>query len=348
MAVLYSNNATSTLSASITNSTTSFSVASGQGALFPSISGSDYFYATLSTAAGTVEIVKVTARSTDTFTVTRAQDGTSASAFSAGDKVELRIIKALLDDLKTDAVSGYVPLAGGTITGTLSLSLNQPRINFTETDGTAGYGQTALIRNSDIWNIQTRDSSGTFVSDDYLLTLGASGATQHEWRVANVAALTLSSTGVTVSGTGKRFLADFSNATITNRMAFQTSTANTSTSLGVLPNGTSSQSGMNFFNNSDPTNAGTLNLLANSTEASIRGGITGSGSYLPLTFHTGGSVRLTLSTAGVLTSGGVIESTSGGFKFPDGTTQTTASTGGSGGSGISTGKSIAMAMVFGG
>jgi len=49
-----------------------------------------------------------------------------------------------------------------------------------------------------------------------------------------------------------------------------------------------------------------------------------------------------------LNATGVIYSSSGGFKFPDGTTQTTASTGGSGGGGISIGKSIAMAMIFGG
>lgn len=44
-----------------------------------------------------------------------------------------------------------------------------------------------------------------------------------------------------------------------------------------------------------------------------------------------------------LTVNGVIETTTGGFKFPDGSTQTTAAT-----SGISTGKAIAMAMIFGG
>jgi hypothetical protein len=41
-----------------------------------------------------------------------------------------------------------------------------------------------------------------------------------------------------------------------------------------------------------------------------------------------------------LTVAGTIESTTGGVKFPDSTTQTSA--------GINTGKSIAMAMIFGG
>lgn len=102
MAVLYTNNAISALSASITNSATSFSITSGHGIKFPVTSGVDYFYVTLSDTAGNVEIVKVTGRSTDTFTVIRAQDGTTGLAFSASDKVELRVTKAVLDDIKTD------------------------------------------------------------------------------------------------------------------------------------------------------------------------------------------------------------------------------------------------------
>jgi len=112
MAVLYTNNAASNLSASITNTATSFSVTSGQGALFPAITGSDYFYVTLLDNSGNIEIVKVTARNTDTFTVTRAQDGTTARAWSANDKVELRITRSMLDDLKGERMPVYGPSVG--------------------------------------------------------------------------------------------------------------------------------------------------------------------------------------------------------------------------------------------
>ena len=94
MVMKFTNNATSTLASGITNVATSLTVASGQGSRFPSLGAGDYFYCTLANSSGTVEIVKVTARSTDTFTVTRAQDGTSASAWNAGDKVELRLVSA--------------------------------------------------------------------------------------------------------------------------------------------------------------------------------------------------------------------------------------------------------------
>lgn len=94
MSILFTNNAATTLASSITDTATSLTVASGKGALFPTITGADYFYATLANSSGGVEIVKVTARSTDTFTIVRGQDGTSAAAWNTGDKVELRATAA--------------------------------------------------------------------------------------------------------------------------------------------------------------------------------------------------------------------------------------------------------------
>ena len=89
MAVVFSNNATTVLSSNITNSATSIAVA--DGSVFPALSGVDYFYATLQDPSNTKrEIVKVTARSGNTLTVTRAVDGSSASAFSTSDIFELR------------------------------------------------------------------------------------------------------------------------------------------------------------------------------------------------------------------------------------------------------------------
>lgn len=111
---LYKNNATATLSANISSSATSLTVAAGQGALFPAaVTGGDYFYATLVSSTGTIEIVKVTNRSTDTFTVVRAQDGTSASAFDSGSKIELRIVAAGMNE--------KLSTTGGTVTGSLTI-----------------------------------------------------------------------------------------------------------------------------------------------------------------------------------------------------------------------------------
>ena len=99
MTILFSNNAASALASGISNSATSLTVLSGQGSLFPTITGSNIFYVTLaSTSSSAIEIVKVTAISSDTMTIVRAQDGTTASAFNAGDKVELRLPRVVLND----------------------------------------------------------------------------------------------------------------------------------------------------------------------------------------------------------------------------------------------------------
>jgi len=92
MTVLFKNNAHSTLASSITDSATSITLASGHGdARFPVTASPNYFYATLIDSSNNLEVVKCTARSSDVLTVVRAQEGTSARAYSTGDRIELRI-----------------------------------------------------------------------------------------------------------------------------------------------------------------------------------------------------------------------------------------------------------------
>lgn len=105
MSVKFSNNGHSTLASSLTTSATSITLASGHGARFPSLTGSEYFYATLIDSSNNLEIVKVTARSSDVLTVTRAQESTTARAYAVGDRVELRVTAQGLADLASfDAV----------------------------------------------------------------------------------------------------------------------------------------------------------------------------------------------------------------------------------------------------
>jgi hypothetical protein len=99
MAIKFTNNASATLAASITAVQTSISLTTGQGALFPTLTAPDYFYVTFSDSANNLEIAKVTARTGDTLTVSRGQDGTVGRTFSAGDKCELRFTAAGITDL---------------------------------------------------------------------------------------------------------------------------------------------------------------------------------------------------------------------------------------------------------
>ncbi len=90
------NRATSTLASGITDTDTTLTVATGDGSKFPS---SGDFHITIED-----EILKCTARSGDTLTVTRAQEGTSAASHDAGKTVSLNITAAIIEELQTDKI----------------------------------------------------------------------------------------------------------------------------------------------------------------------------------------------------------------------------------------------------
>ena len=100
------------------------------------------------------------------------------------------------------------------------------------------------------------------------------------------------------TGLGNRIRGDFSNATVANRVLFQTSTANTATTVSAIPNGTDPTSVFSAINASDPTNAGNMSILCTTGESSLRASRFGTGTYLPLTMYTGGSERLRIDTSG--------------------------------------------------
>jgi hypothetical protein len=106
MGVKVANNAYGTLNAGITSSDTTIVVNAGEGARFPSLSAGDYFFATLIDTTNNLEIVKVTARSTDTMTVVRGQDSTTARAYSTNDRFELRPTAALFNEFASRATTG--------------------------------------------------------------------------------------------------------------------------------------------------------------------------------------------------------------------------------------------------
>lgn len=85
------NRAVSTLLNAVDAAVTSWTLASGGGANFPSTYPFDV------TCEG--EIVRCTNRSVDVLTVTRAQQGTTAGSHAAGEKVELRITAQSVTDL---------------------------------------------------------------------------------------------------------------------------------------------------------------------------------------------------------------------------------------------------------
>ena len=136
MSVKFSNNGHSTLAASLASNGTSITVASGHGARFPSLSSGEFFYATLIDASNNLEIVKVTARSSDVLTATRAQESTTARAYAIGDRIELRVTAAGIADATN--IDNIVPSQSG----------NSGK--FLKTDGTNVSFDTAGTNASDL------------------------------------------------------------------------------------------------------------------------------------------------------------------------------------------------------
>lgn len=106
------NLANSVLFAPLSDSDTELEVYTGDGALFPAAP----FYLTISpknkwSRKINSEIVLVTAKTGDTFTITRAQKGTTAQEFSYGDLLANGIYIEDLTDAIDEAVDEAIPLA---------------------------------------------------------------------------------------------------------------------------------------------------------------------------------------------------------------------------------------------
>jgi len=136
---------------------------------------------------------------------------------------------------------------------------------------------------------------------------------------------------LTFTGTGNRITGDFSNATFANRVAFQTSTVNSTTAISVIPNGTGSVSQLNLESDSAQANGVSFQILANTggTEGRLQLGIRGTGTYLPMTFYTGGSERARIDTSGnvlVTSAAGLGYGTGSGGTVTQATSKSTAVT----------------------
>ena len=139
-------------------------------------------------------------------------------------------------------------------------------------------------------------------SGGLISTADTSGVLQLQ--TANTTAITIdASQNVNFSKVGQRITGDFSNATLANRVSFQTSTTNGNTTVNALPNGTAQISRFIAHNNSDPTNCAVASLDARSTEVALFSAINGTGTYVPLIMYTGGSERLRIDTSGNLLVG---------------------------------------------
>lgn len=180
MGVKFKNNAESTLDSAISASDVGLAVAYGDGTLFPAAGAGDYFYLTIEATDGSYEVVKVTARSGDSMTIVRAQEGTTGRAFTAGALCELRITnQGLLDKFAEDNIAtGSISLSkladvatdtvlGRTASGTGAVSA----LGATDVLDMLGSTQgNVLYRNGSVWTVLAPGTSGQ------VLQTGGAGA----------------------------------------------------------------------------------------------------------------------------------------------------------------------------
>jgi hypothetical protein len=183
MTVILKNNAFGFLQSAISNSDTAIVLQSGFGANFPNLSAGEYFYATVAPTAGASEIVKVVARSGDTLTIVRAQEGTSALSFPAGSRTELRVTAQSVLDAIDDRVAtkdqaseiSFVPYANIGATNVqaaiqeevddLAASSGSSLVGFLQS-GTSATARTVQAKLRDTVSVKDFGAVGDGVADD--------------------------------------------------------------------------------------------------------------------------------------------------------------------------------------
>lgn len=150
--------------------------------------------------------------------------------------------------------------------------------------------------------VYATDSTGTANSHQWYV--GGFNQAKGAWKMQLTSTDLQIAQNLTFTGTGNRITGDFSNATVANRVMFQTSTANSNTTVRAIPNGSGANAGWIADNNSDVTNSSFAQFgIVGTTDVRIQSSINGTGTYLPMTFYTGGSEQVRITTAGGISFG---------------------------------------------
>ena len=159
----WANNAATILAVAISSTATSLNVAAGTGAIFPSPASGQYFKLTLNPASGSTpapEIMHVTAVSTDTFTVVRAQEGTTAQAWGVGSIVQNLITAGTMNSLAQ--MVEYAGNPNGNVAGYAATSTTPPSTCWDTTDGLLWICTTSGSASTAGWIAQAPLASPTF------------------------------------------------------------------------------------------------------------------------------------------------------------------------------------------
>lgn len=157
---------------------TSFVIGSGLGALFPAPATEGAFNLVIWPAgvqplSSNAEIVRCTARSTDTFTIVRTQESTSARTIIVGDQVALTLTAKIIPDLSgsiwTPFLAAYASATTITVTGSDVTSIFKKGVSLM---WYASDGTTVKI---------AKVVSSSFSTDTTITIVGSASASGDKW-----------------------------------------------------------------------------------------------------------------------------------------------------------------------
>lgn len=189
-------------------------------------------------------------------------------------------------------IANYALLASPTFTGTPAAPTAAVDTNTTQ------IATTAYVVGQGYLKSATASSTYQTISgmSSYLTTATASSI------YAPLASPTFTGTATTpnlaFNTAAGRITGDFSNATNSNRVSFQTSTTNSTTAIPALPSGTGAAAYYVVHNGSDANNSGYAFLGITSTAAFLDTNRGGTGTAVPLVMRTSGVDRATFGLLG--------------------------------------------------
>jgi hypothetical protein len=244
------------------------------------------------------------------FTQARARESVSASGSGLSYDSATGEFESNGTDANTASTLVFRDASGNFSAGTITANLSGNADTATTADSAAEAAHAASADEVPFSGVAGKPAtaSGYGIASIDAIPIGAT--TPSAGSFSSVAA----SGDMTYSATGQRIKGDMSNATASNRLALQNSTANAGTTVSVIPNGSGATAGVNLETDSTMMNSVVFNIVATATDCRLNATKRAGGALLPMTFYTNGSESARIDTSGNL----LIQKAGAGLRIKEG------------------------------